>query len=78
MPGCWRWRAIEFDGFQRWVACQSKAGLYGHQDVVGREVELLLGGEQTLVQLGDALLQSAFGTDEVLGAGDPSFGEASI
>ena len=73
-----RWCAIEFGGFQRRAARQREAGLHGHRDVVGREVEVLLGGEQTLVQLGDALFQLAFGANEVLGPGDPRFGESGI
>lgn len=73
-----RRRARKFDRFQRRTARQREAGLYGHQDVVGREVEILLGGEQTLVQLGDALLQLSFSAHEVFGAGNPGLGEASV
>ena len=46
--------------------------------MIGREVEILLGGEEPFVELGDALFQLAFGAHEAPGLGDLGLGEAGV
>src|SRR5690606_12153416 len=70
--------AIQLQGFQRRLFRQRQSGLDRLEDVLRREMKVLASLEQTLVQLGHALVDVLFAADEAARVGDLRFGHAGV
>ena len=72
------WGISQGKRLKRRTAWQNKTRLDRYQDVLWREVEILLRGQQPFVQFCDAVFQFALGAHETSGFGDLGFSEACV